>query len=268
MRLTIVLLPLLLLGVSQVLAKSNNEFPGRKEFPKVPTYELSKLRDNIDKVTIVDARSQYEFNTLRLKGATNIPIASKDFVAQIKKLRKTSSKPIVFYCNGRTCFKSYLAADISMKAGIKDVASFDAGIFEWAVAHPAQTVLLGQSPIKPEHLISKSSFKNRLLSPDEFSQKILDLGSSSMVLDVRDMYQRAGVGFYPGKERWVSLDDQKNLVKFIRKAISGNKTLFVYDEVGKQVRWLQYALEQHGVKQYYFMKKGAKEYYSQLSQWN
>ena len=89
-----------------------------------------------------------------------------------------------------------------------------------------------------------------------------------MVLDVRDLYQRAGVGFYPGKERWVSLDDKAKLTKFLEKAKAKKKVLFIYDEVGKQVRWLQYALEEMGIKDYYFMNKGAKAYYASISRWN
>ena len=37
--------------------------------------------------------------------------------------------------------------------------------------------------------------------------------------------------------------------------------IFIYDEVGKQVRWLQYALEKANVKNYYFMHNGARGYY-------
>ncbi|MDH5327409.1 MAG: rhodanese-like domain-containing protein [Gammaproteobacteria bacterium] len=251
--------------ISTQLWAKPGEFPGRKEFPKVPVMELSQLNDQLDQVTVVDTRSSYEFNTLKLKGAVNIPIAAKDFVEQIKKLKATSNKPVVFYCNGRTCYKSYLAADQAQKAGIKDVHAFDAGIFEWAMAQPNKTELLGKSPVRPNDLISAEKYSSRLLSPDAFSQKILDMDKNSMVLDIRDKYQRAGVGFYPGKERWVSLDDQKALEKFIQKAKTSKKALFIYDEVGKQVRWLQYALERNGIKEYYFMKKGAKAYYADIS---
>ena len=85
-----------------------------------------------------------------------------------------------------------------------------------------------------------------------------------MTIDVRDKFQRAGVGFYPGIERWASLDEQKKLDRYIKKAIKQNRTLLIYDEVGKQVRWLQYALEKAGAKNYYFMSKGAKGYYKDI----
>jgi hypothetical protein len=173
----------------------------------------------------------------------------------------------VFYCNGRTCFKSYIAVKKSDAAGVENTYAYDAGIFEWATAYPDEAVLLGKSPVRAEDLIASKQYESRLLDPDTFSEKAFQLGSSSMVLDVRDKFQRAGVGFFPGKERWVSLDDKAKLDKYLQKAKTSNKTLFIYDEVGKQVRWLQYALERHGIKNYFFMDKGAKAYYSMISEW-
>jgi rhodanese-related sulfurtransferase len=251
-----------------VYADKNEGFPGRDEFPKIPFLELSELNKLVGEVVVVDARSALEFETLRIKDAINIPVASKSFEEQVLKLREKTSKPIVFYCNGRRCFKSYIATKKSLEVGVSDVYAYDAGIFEWATAHPDKAVLLGKSPVNIKSLIAKTNFKKKLLNPDKFSEKIADLGSSSMVLDVRDKFQRAGVGFYPGKERWCSLDQKEKLRKYLEKAITANKTLFIYDEVGKQVRWLQYTLEELGVKNYYFMDKGAKAYYASISTWN
>jgi len=242
----------------------NSEFPGRAQFPNIPVYELNQLSQDIANVVIVDARSRYEYETLRFKSSINIPVASKTFEQALIQLRAKTDKPIVFYCNGRTCFKSYIAVKKGQVAGVSNIFAFDAGVFEWAIAKPKYAVLLGESPIKKENLISVKKFKSHLLHHDRFSDKAFDLGSNSMVLDVRDKYQRAGIGFYPGKERWVSLDDTKKLEKFLAKAKKKNKTLFIYDEVGKQVKWLQYTIEKQGIKNYYFMKKGATAYYTAI----
>ena len=40
--------------------------------------------------------------------------------------------------------------------------------------------------------------------------------------------------------------------------------LLVYDESGKQVRWLQYHLDEKGIKNYNFMKGGVKQYFKSL----
>jgi rhodanese-related sulfurtransferase len=247
---------------------TENEFPGREEFPKIPIYEMSDLHRTFNDVVIVDTRSHYEFDTLRIKGSLNIPVAEDTFEQNVSKLRARTGQPIVFYCNGRTCYKSYIAVKKAMAAGIKDTYAFDAGIFEWVNTYPKRGELLGKSPVNLKNLIATNKFKARLLDPDTFSEKAADMGANSIVLDVRDKFQRAGVGFFPGKERWVSLDDKEKLAKYLQKAKQSNKTLFIYDEVGKQVRWLQYALEELGIRNYYFMHNGAKAYYAQLATWN
>jgi rhodanese-related sulfurtransferase len=258
---------LLLNALISAASANTNEFPGRAEFPDIPVLEITELKNKFDQVAIVDTRSTYEYDTLRIKGSIHIPVAAKTFEQQVEKLRQKTSKPIVFYCNGRTCFKSYLAVKKALAVGIKDVYAYDAGVFEWVKSQPSNSELLGKSPVKENQLIDKKIYQARLLQPNEFSERILSSGTKSMVLDVRDLYQRAGVGFYPGKERWVSLDDKAKLTKFLAKAKEKQKTLFIYDEVGKQVRWLQYALEEMGIKDYYFMDKGAKAYYASISSW-
>jgi len=245
---------------------ADEEYPGRKKFPDVKIYTQSKLKTNYNKVIIVDARSELEFDTLRIKSAINIPVSSKTFKQQIKALRAKTSKPIVFYCNGHTCFKSYIAVRKAHFAKVKNVYAYDEGLFAWAHQNPKQAILLGQSPVNPKRIISKSAFKSHLLEPAKFIDLAHKYGSKTVVLDVRDKYQRGATGFFPGIEKWVSLNDKDKLNAVIKKAAKEKRTLFIYDEVGKQVRWLQYALEQNSIKNYYFMKKGAKGYYQEMMQ--
>ena len=247
-------------------AKAKKEFPGRDVFPEVQIYELAELYQQKDQVVIVDVRSSYEFDTLRAKGAINIPVSSKTFGEELRKLRASTDKPIVFYCNGRTCYKSYKAGRKAIYYKVDNTFSFDSGIFDWAKAHPGEAVLLGHSPVNVRDLISKKTFKKKLIDPEKFGLRV---GNNSIVLDVRDRFQREAIGFFPGQERRVSLDQKEKLEKYFRKAKKSNKTLLIYDAVGKQVRWLMYSLEKVGVKEYYFMKGGAKGYYEMLAkqQW-
>lgn len=255
---------ILLVSSSWVMAEKEG-FPGRKKYPDVPYIEIQDLHKSLSQVVIVDARSNYEFETLRIKGAINIPVANKSFEADVKKLRASTDKTIVFYCNGHRCMKSYIATKRSMQAGIDKVTAFDAGIFDWTKKYPKYAVLLGTTPVNPNKLIAKNKFNSRLLHPDKFSEYIVSNKENAIVIDIRDKFQRAGVGFYPGLERWAALDDRKKLYRYILKAKQENKTLYIYDEVGKQVRWLQYALEKVGLKDYYFMEKGARAYYDMLA---
>jgi rhodanese-related sulfurtransferase len=250
---------------SLAFAAADEGFPGRPKYPDVKTMTKERLFQDLKKVVVIDARSSLEYDTLRIKGARNIPVAKKDpFIEGVRALRKETNLPIVFYCNGRTCMKSYIASRRAQEAGVTNVYAYDAGMFEWAQAFPRESVLLGKSPINPKDIIPKSEFKKRLLKPEDFSQRAYDMGADSLILDVRDKFQRGATGFFVNKERWASMDDQAKLKRYLRQAAAEKKTLFIYDEVGKQVRWLQYTLEAENIHDYYFMKKGAKAYWDIL----
>lgn len=248
----------LLLSTVQAYAA---EFPGRDLYPDVPVIELDDLYNKLDQVVVVDVRSQYEYDTLSVKGARNIPIAGTDFQDSLEALRAETGKPIVFYCNGKTCHKSYQAVRKAHLAKIENCYAFDAGIFDWAKAHPDQAMLLGKTPINPNDLIDDEGFAAHLLDPQAFGAKVTEGG---IVLDVRDRFQRAGVGLFAFKEQRVGLDETDKLDHYIAQAKRENKPLLIYDEVGKQVRWFQYYLEEQGLKNYYFMKGGAVAFYKML----
>lgn len=263
-RITLALLVVFNTFFISSLMAADGEFPGRAKYPEIPVIEKSQLLKQMQDVIIIDTRSALEFKTLRIKGAKNIPVSSKTFVDTVKELRKITPKPIVFYCNGRTCMKSYIASKKCMQAKIKDVSAYDAGMFEWAQAYPNEAELFGVSPVRQSDIIPSDKFKARLLPPEKFGYNIFNTGSRNVVLDVRDKYQRGAAGFFPGKESWISLNKEEELRNFIHKAKNEKKTLYIYDEVGKQVRWLQYALESANMKDYYFMQKGAKAYYASM----
>lgn len=263
-RITLILLALLNTLLVPPLTAADDNFPGRVKYPEVIVIDKSQLISKMLDVVIVDTRSALEYKTLRIKDAQNIPVSSKTFVEDVQKLRETTSKPIVFYCNGRTCMKSYIAAKKCMAAKIKDVSAYDAGMFEWAQAYPNQAELFGVSPVKESDIISSAKFKERLLTPEKFGYNIFNTGKNNLILDVRDKFQRGAAGFFPGKESWISLNKEEKLREYIFKAKKENKTLYIYDEVGKQVMWLQYALEGANMKNYYFMGNGAKGYYASM----
>lgn len=250
---------------SITLQASTDEFPGRAEYPDVRIYSMQDLNMQFKNVLIIDTRSSYEYETIHINTSINIPVSSKSFAEQVKKVRYSSNKPIVFYCNGRTCYKSYKATTAAMKNNIENVYAYDAGMFEWAKAHPDKTTLLGKSPINPTSLLNKQKLTSHMLSPDVFSQRVYTSNDNLRVLDIRDLTQRAnGIGYFSGIEYWIDLNQKQRVIDFMRKANADNKTLMIYDAVGKQVRWLQYTLEKENIENYYFMKKGAKGFYDQV----
>lgn len=85
-----------------------------------------------------------------------------------------------------------------------------------------------------------------------------------IVLDVRESFQREGLSLFPGIDQRAGLDDTKAIQEIVQRAIKEKKTLLVYDAAGKQVRWLMYSIEGHGLKDYWFMKGGSTAYYAAL----
>lgn len=203
---------------------SDEEYPNRALYPEVPFISLEDLHKQKDNTLIVDVRSGYEYDTLRIKGALNIPLNSSDHVERIKTLRAKSDKPIAFYCNGRTCRKSYKAARRALRADIDNVTAYDAGIFDWASQYPEESELLGQSPVQPGQLISSSRFKNHQLEADSFIDKS---SKNAIILDVRDPTQRDGLFIFNGTEIPVPLDNDK-MQKYVDQAKIQNKSLMIY----------------------------------------
>ena len=265
MKTLISLISLISILFAPVLQANTDEFPGRAEYPDIKIFSKQDLKAKFEQVLIIDARSSYEYETIHINSAINIPVASKTFADQVQRVRDKTTKPIVFYCNGRTCYKSYKATTSAIKHGIKNVYAYDAGMFEWAKTYPEKTTLLGKSPINATDLLSKKTLKAHTVPPEKFVDMMYDLGDKARVLDIRDLMQRAnGVGYFVGIEYWIDLNRKQKVIDFMRKAHKEKKTLLIYDAVGKQVRWLQYTLEREGINNYYFMKKGAKGFYNKI----
>lgn len=256
------ILPLLFILLSSLSFNTNaaeeEGFPGRAKYPSVPFITLEDLHQKKKSVVIVDTRSKYEYATLHIKNAINIPISSLDFSSQIRKLYRQKKKTIVFYCNGHDCTKSYDAVIKSKRfAKVDDTLAFDAGVFDWARKYPRESVLLGKTPINTANLISVKDFEKHLLKPKVFLERSND---KCIILDVRDSAQRTD-RIFAGYEQSVDLDDTIGIDKHINEAIAKKMPLCIYDAVGEQVRWLQYYLKQKNLKNYFFLDGGAKAFF-------
>lgn len=250
----------LFLGLASTVVAADEaaKFPHRAKFKSVPVIELEALRERLDSMVLVDVRSRYEFETLHIKDALHIPLDKQKLPAAVQELRKQGPKPIVFYCNGTTCKKSYEAAELAMSAGITNVYAYDAGLEAWTRQYPERSVLLGRSPVTANDLIDMPKFKQRVLSAADFEARVEQ--GNAIVLDIRDLRQRDSA-LFPFKEERATLDDQRRLAEVVTKAKRADKPLLIYDKVGKQTRWFQYFLEKEGVKQYYFLDGGSEGYF-------
>ncbi len=230
-------------------------FPGRDKYPDTPYITLNDFYQGYknNEYVVVDARSHFEYKIIQIKGAINLPVNDDSFFIQVNELAQSTSKTLVFYCNGRRCMKSFKAA---VKSKLHNILVFDAGIFEWSKAYPEESILLGESPVNPEQLISSSQLKEHFLPLKEFESLI----KNAVLIDVRDLKERRGNGLFLLADKSAPLDDTRKLERYLNKAIAEDKTLLAYDQAGKQVRWLQYYIEKKGIKSYYFMAGGAKYY--------
>lgn len=248
-----------LLLLSQTLHAAD-EYPLREEYKDVPIISMADLRKRLKDVSVVDARSDFEFNVLRIRGAINISVSGHKFTDQIREIREALGKPLVFYCNGHTCRKSYMAGRLAQHEGLKDSLTYDGGIHDWAVANPALTELLGDPLTSADRLISDADFRKHVISPKEFAARVGD----SVVIDIRTPLERAGLSLFVGRERHVPLEKLKKLDRAIGKAINEGKALLAYDASGQEVRWLQYYLEKKGLTDYAFMDGGANAFFEYL----
>jgi len=240
-----------LLTLAMPLVAAEEGYPLRKKYPTLPYITTADLKAQYDKAYIVDVRSKIEFNVIHINKAVHLPMAVATFASDLEKSRQKSvSSPLVFYCNGHTCEKSYEAAEVATKAGFKGVEVYDAGIFEWTKANPDKATLLGKTPAAKEKLIPKSTFAKKCISYEEFKKKAAD--QNSVVVDIREPVQRDVVPQIKGLRNIPS----DRMVDLINKGEFKEKQLLILDAVGKQTEWLQYYLEGKGYSNYLFLDKG------------
>ncbi len=258
----------LMLGVALLLAgpSAAEDFPLRDKYASVgvPPVETEELAASLDAMTVVDARSRYEYETLHIREAVSIPLASRDFNESVRELAEKAGQPLVFYCNGVTCSVSYKAALKAKEAGVAEVRVYDAGVFAWAQAHPEHTVLLGDPLESADQLIADEAFKGRVLDEDAFYSRIQS-SADRVIVDIRSKDQRQGVSLFQMQDLHVPLtNDNQKLAGLVEAAMREKRPMFFVDATGKQVRWLQYYLEEQGVEEYWFLEGGASTIYENM----
>ena len=106
---------------------------------KVSAEEVQKLMQS--GVPVIDTRVANEYAEEHVKGAKNVPYKEKsaksvDFDSKqdsfdLAKLPADKAAPIVFYCNGGECWKSYKASVVAGRAGYTSIFWFRGGMPEW-----------------------------------------------------------------------------------------------------------------------------------------
>lgn len=240
--------------------RATKALSGEELYPNVKRLELDEVRSkHVAKTAIViDARSAYEYDTLHINGALNVALSDPFFVQKLRKIRETDKRPIIFYCNGLTCMKSFRAAKVAMDANIENVSVYPYGVLSWAKAHPEEALLFGKQ-LTAEQLIADDYYKAKKLSPDAFFEAKEKSQGQSIVLDVRSSDEVGGIKIWPGAQYNIPLNNDV-VRKYIDKARTERKKLLIYDESGHQIRWLQYFLYSEGFEDYFFLDGGYENY--------
>lgn len=126
----------LFLGASAIAAENPNTLTGGE----IVTAEQAKQL--VDRgAQVYDVRTGNEFAEQHIKGAILLTYKEKsekvaDFDASadrfdVSKLPADKNTDLIFYCNGTSCWKSYKASVVSIKAGYKKIHWLRGGIPEW-----------------------------------------------------------------------------------------------------------------------------------------
>lgn len=241
---------LICVGVSVNIAAAD-DYPLRAKYPAVKVVSTEDLAKSFGDYIVVDVRSKMEYDVAHVNNAKHVNLSKESFVSDLEKVRaKNGDKPIAFYCNGHTCAKSYKASKKAADGGFSNIYCYDSGIFDWIKANPDKATLMGQTPAPADKIIPKSDLKKRMISFSDFKAKASQ--ANAMVIDIRDPFQRKVIPDVANLKN-VPLDD---LLGRLKNKEYQDKDLLVLDAVGKQVRWLQYHLEDSGYTNYSFLDKG------------
>jgi rhodanese-related sulfurtransferase len=249
----ITFLCLLFTPISFAFDTSDPKFPLRHIFTNLEFISSEDLYKDNHKKLIIDVRSKFEFEILHIKNAINIPISNMDFIPSLTSITDKDFRPIIFYCNGVDCPKSYHAAIKARTYGIFNVEVYDGGVLDWARTYPSHSILLGELMTSREDLIPDSVFFKHNLSPRNF---IKEIGIKAWILDIREPFQR-DIKILENITYVHSIDKLNSLLS---RAKNEKVKLLIYDAVGRQVRWVQYLLKKDGFDNYYFLEGGVKNF--------
>jgi rhodanese-related sulfurtransferase len=239
---------------SATKARSGDLFPLRDFYPTVQTMSTETLLQVYDEAIIIDVRSQFEFDVVRINKAAHVDFTQENFLDEISALRsKKSEIPLIFYCNDPSCSRGYRAVMSAESAGYSDVYIYDPGVFSLLKKKPQFVTLMGTTPAQTAQVISKEQYEKAQL--DFASFKDQSNGLSALVIDIRDIY---------GRELLPDLNNVRNipmeaLLQGISHRIWAEKKLLILDHLGDQTQSLQYFLEANGYTDYAFLRGGVQQ---------
>lgn len=251
------------LTLTTSMAGDEDKFPLRKKWPElipISTPELAAARTKKEAI-VVDVRTASEYEILHVAGSHHIPhdrIGLKD--DSLGGVTKSPYRLLVFYCNGTTCTKSYKAAEMAKLLGFEGVSVYDNGIFEWAKAYPEESVFFGRKGTKElveQYVIDEEGFEKGPWNVDTFPFIAMAKTGDYQVVDIREPREKTE---YPIKLPSLSEATLDQLVKRLERGDFAKARVLVLDNVGKQVIWVKYYLDRHGITDYFFLRGGVRQW--------
>ena len=268
--LTLILsLCLLSYGTSILASDESGKFPKRKFYPQLNYIDTTQLANGLknNHYAVIDVRDKTSFEALQVKGATNIFVKSKTFDQEILNFVEKNSKPLVVYCNGISCSKSYVAStkiiQLFTKHRIKTkIYTYDSGINAIAYAHNDMVLKNGNDISENNPLIAIEKIKKHTLKPSNFEIFLAEHDPQDYaILDIRDKSEKIIYKlFMLQKQKNLVLSQRDKLIAFLNKVKTDNKTLLVYDASGRQINGLYELLKITGVKKWHYMEGGEYGY--------
>ncbi len=256
---------LLSYGANVFAANDLDKFPKRIFYPQldyIDTQEFAKgLQEN--KYDVIDVRDVTSYKALHVKSATNIFIKSETFKKDVLDFAAQSNKPLVVYCNGISCSKSYDASvkmkELFAKNNInKIVRTYDSGINAIAYAQNDMVLKNGKEISQDNPLIAINKIKEHTLTPEAFENFIATNNADDYaILDLREKNERIIYKLFMFQsEKKIALNQKDKIIAFLNTVKKDKKTLMVYDIAGRQINGLYELLNITGIKKWHYLEGG------------
>ncbi|WP_198264542.1 rhodanese-like domain-containing protein [sulfur-oxidizing endosymbiont of Gigantopelta aegis] len=247
----------------------SSQFPKRHFYPQLSYIDTNTFAAGVkdNNFAVIDVRDKTSFNALHVKGSTNIFVKSKDFEHQILQFIETHHKPIVAYCNGISCSKSYTASvkilQLFKANNIQQkILTYDSGINAIAYSYNDLVLKNGLEVSDRNPLISFKKIKKHTLEPEAFERFVMDNKTNDYaILDIREKSDRLAFKLFMfQKEKNITLSEREELIAYLNSIKTSKKTLLVYDTAGRQINGLYEMIKITGIKKWHYMQGGEYGY--------
>jgi predicted sulfurtransferase len=273
--LSIILITLLLITAFTPAIANNadidieKQFPNRKFYPGLNYINTEELVNGVakDKFLIIDSRPELGYKTLHIKKAINIHSKDKDFIEKFNNAISTNNKPIVFYCGGLACRKSYEASVVAISLLQKEksnrkVYTYDSGITAFAYASPKDVLKNGKDVSPDNPILDKEKLKKHAKNAEDFIGLINnDENNDLIILDIRERSQRILRKLFMFKdEHKITVHEPSKLIAFFNEVKQSKKTLMIYGAVEKQIETVFQLIQTSGIKEWFYLEGGEYAY--------